>query len=97
VLRYPRLRAIHSLPEHRIYDYIGLLREISELVPLNPLLTIPIRDPNDIVVAQTAILGEADVLCTTDEDFYDAGMTRFFGNLGIMVVDDISLIHRLRT
>ena len=26
VLRYPRLRALHGLPERRIYDYIGFLR-----------------------------------------------------------------------
>jgi hypothetical protein len=50
VLRYPRLRAHHRLQEHRIYDYIGFLREISETNSVNPLLAIPIRDVNDIVV-----------------------------------------------
>jgi hypothetical protein len=35
------MQALHGLPEIRIYDYIGLLREVSELVTLNPLLAYP--------------------------------------------------------
>ena len=83
-------------PESRIYDYIGFLREVSELVTLNPLLSIPIRDVNDIVVVQTALIGEADVICTTDEDFYDPGITRFLTRVGISVMDDITLMQRMR-
>jgi hypothetical protein len=41
-------------------------------VTLNPLLTAPIRDVNDIIVMQTAIIGEADILCTNDDDFFAA-------------------------
>ena len=66
VLRYPRMQALYGLPETRIYDYIGFLRDVSELVTLNPLLSIPIRDVNDVVVVQTALIGEADVICTKD-------------------------------
>lgn len=96
VLRYPRLQALHGLPETRIYDYIGFLREVSELVTLNPLLSIPIRDVNDIVVVQTALIGEADVICTKDEDFYDPGITRFLARVGISVMDDVTLMQRMR-
>ena len=96
VLRYPRMQALHGLPESRIYDYIGFLREVSELVTLNPLLSIPIRDVNDIVVVQTALIGEADVICTKDEDFFDPGMTRFLTRVGVSVMDDVTLMQRLR-
>ncbi len=96
VLRYPRMQALHGLPESRIYDYIGFLREVSELVTLNPLLSIPIRDVNDIVVVQTALIGEADVICTKDDDFYDPGITRFLTRVGISVMDDITLMQRMR-
>jgi predicted nucleic acid-binding protein len=65
-------------------------------VTLNPLLSIPIRDVNDIVVVQTALIGEADVICTTDEDFYDPGITRFLTRLGISVMDDATLMQRMR-
>jgi putative PIN family toxin of toxin-antitoxin system len=97
VLRYPRLRKYFGLSEKRIYDYVGFLREISEIVELNPLLTTPIRDVNDIIVMQTAILGEADTLCTTDDDFFEEPARPFLDRLGIIVLDDISLIHRLRS
>jgi len=96
VLRYPRLQAFYGLPETRIYDYIGFLREVSELVRLNPLLSIPIRDVNDVVVVQTALIGEADVICTKDEDFYDPGLTRFLTRVGISVMDDATLMQRMR-
>ena len=69
VLRYPRLLAFYGLSEARVYHFIGFLREVAEIVTLSPLLTPPIRDVNDIVVLQTAILGEANILCTRDDDF----------------------------
>jgi len=96
VLRYPRMQALYGLPENRIYDYIGFLRDVSELVTLNPLLSVPIRDVNDVVVVQTALIGEADVICTNDEDFYDPGLTRFLTRVGISVTDDVTLMHRMR-
>jgi putative PIN family toxin of toxin-antitoxin system len=60
VLRYPRLQAFYDLPENLVFDYINFLRLSAEIVPLNPLVTAPIRDVNDVVVMQTAIIGEAD-------------------------------------
>jgi predicted nucleic acid-binding protein len=90
------MQALHGLPEIRIYDYIGLPREVSELVTLNPLLSIPIRDVSDIVVVQTALIGEADVICTKDADFYDPGMTRFLARVGISVMDGVTLMQRMR-
>ena len=69
VLRYPRLTALHGLTEDDIYRLIATLRERAEIVPLNPLLSTPIRDVNDIIVMQTALLGEAEVLCTNDRHF----------------------------
>ena len=64
VLRYPRMMALHGLSEGRIYDYVGFLRKSAEMVVLNALLVTPIRDVNDTAVMQTAVIGEADVLCT---------------------------------
>jgi putative PIN family toxin of toxin-antitoxin system len=97
VLRYPRMLALHGLSEGRIYDYIGFLREASEIVHLNPLLITPIRDMNDTVVMQTAIIGEAEVLCTRDQDFFDPPAEPFLRRAGIVVLDDIALMQRLRT
>ena len=96
VLRYPRLRKFHALTEDGIYQYIAFLRDVAEIVALDPLLTVPIRDVNDIIVAQTAILREADILCTMDEDFYDPAAKQFLGRFGIVVMSGVDLIHRIR-
>jgi len=68
VLRYPRMPPLHGLSENRIYDYVRFLRETAEIVVLNPLLITPIRDVNDTVAMQTAVIGEANILYTRDRD-----------------------------
>jgi hypothetical protein len=49
------LRAFYDLPEALVYNYMAFLRHSSEVVTLNPLVTAPIRDVNDVIVMQTAI------------------------------------------
>jgi putative PIN family toxin of toxin-antitoxin system len=97
VLRYPRLQAFYDLPESLVYNYIAFLRHSSEVVTLNPLVTAPIRDVNDVIVMQTAIIGEADILCTKDEDFFESPAAEYLDKMGIAVIDDIALMHRLRS
>jgi hypothetical protein len=46
-----------------------LLRNAAEIVVPNPLMVTPIRDMNDTVVIQTAVIGEADILCTKEPGF----------------------------
>lgn len=96
VLRYPRLQAFYGLSEEAVYDYVGFLRQSSEIVTLSPLVPAPIRDVNDIVVMQTAIIGEADILCTNDDDFFEEPASGYLAGLGIAVLDDVALIRRLR-
>ena len=96
VLRYPRMLALHGLSEGRIFDYVGFLREAAEKVRPNPLLVTPIRDVNDTVVMQTAIIGEADVICTRDQDFFEPPAELFLRRAGVEVLNDIALIERLR-
>lgn len=97
VLRYPRLQTLYGLSEGRVFDYITFLREAAEMVTLSPLLNLPSRDVNDIVVLQTAVLGEANILCTRDEDFFSAPAAGFLDKSGITVVDELALLHRLRS
>lgn len=96
-LRYPRLQKFYDLTEGLIYDYVSFLRDSSEIVPLNPLVMAPIRDANDIIVMQTAIIGEADVLCTRDEDFFEEAAREYLNKMGATVADDIALLKRLRS
>lgn len=97
VLRYPRMLALHGLSEGRIYDYIMLLRSASSLTRVDPLLITPVRDINDTIVMQTAIIGDADVLCTKDQDFFEPPAQPFLSRAGVEVVDDASLLKRLRS
>jgi putative PIN family toxin of toxin-antitoxin system len=94
VLRYPRMMALHGLSEGRIFDYVGFLREVSEIVRPNPWLIPPIRDVNDIVVIQTAILGEANIICTRDQDFFEPPAHPFLQSAGIEVPSALPLTPR---
>jgi len=96
VLRYPRLREFYGLTEDLVYEYVKFLHRASEIVTLDPLVIAPTRDVNDIVVMQTAIVGEADILCTKDEDFFEDPAHEYLRKMDIAVLDDVALMHRLR-
>jgi predicted nucleic acid-binding protein len=49
--------------------YRQFLQSIADLVILDSRYGAPLRDPNDLIVLQTADRGEADVPCTRDDDF----------------------------
>jgi putative PIN family toxin of toxin-antitoxin system len=95
VLRYPRLMAVHGEDEEIIYDFTGWLRNAAEMVALDPLTHAPIRDRNDIFVLQTALCGEADVLCSGDQDFFEPPANLFLASCGIEILTDAQLIRRL--
>ena len=97
VLRYPRLLRFYGLTEDMVFDYVTFLRRSSEIVTLDPLVAAPIRDVNDIIVMQTAIIGEAEILCTKDEDYFEDPAGAYLRKMGIAVLDDVALMHRLRS
>ena len=99
VLRYPRVHALFGLSEEQIYEYVQFLKSVCVIVPTNPGKgrNFPIRDAYDVPVLETAITGEADLICTLDSDFYTAEVTAFCAVAGITVLDDISLLDRLRS
>jgi putative PIN family toxin of toxin-antitoxin system len=96
VLRYPRLLLVHGESEEAIYNFTGWLRDAAEIVALKPLIRAPIRDRNDIFVVQTALSGEADVLCSGDRDFHTPPASIFLASCGIEILTDGQLIRRLR-
>jgi putative PIN family toxin of toxin-antitoxin system len=97
VLRYPRLQEFFGLTEDLVYAYVAFLRRSAEIVTLNPVLSAPIRDVNDVIVVQTAIIGEAEFLCTKDEDFFEKPIAQYLNNHGVSVVDEVALMERLRS
>ena len=97
VLCYPRLQEFYGLTEDMFFEHVKLLRRSSEIVILDPLVIVPIRDVSDIIVVQTAIIGEAHVLCTDDEDFFENAVSEYLRKMGIVVLADVTLMHRLRS
>lgn len=95
VLRYPRLMTAHGKSEEAVYEFVGWLRDAAEIVPLNPLTHAPTRDRNDILVLQTVLRGEADVLCTLDRDFFEPPASIFLAGYGIEVLTDVGLMRKL--
>jgi predicted nucleic acid-binding protein len=87
--------AVHGQNEEAIYNFTGWLRDAAEIVPLVPLTRAPIRDRNDIFVLQTALSGEADVLCSGDRDFFEPPASIFLASCGIDVLTDAQLMRRL--
>lgn len=97
VLRYPRMRVRLGMPDSRIYEYVMFLQSVATMVRPDPMLIAPIRDPNDIVVLQTAIIGGAEAICTTDDDFFNSPASAFLQSAGILVFTDAELMTRLRS
>ena len=46
---------------------------------------------------ETAVIGEADILCTKDRDFSEPPAEGFLRKAGIAVLDDISLMRQVRS
>ena len=85
------------MSDGRIYQYVMFLQSVATMVRPDPMLIAPIRDPNDIVVLQTAIIGGAEAICTTDEDFFNPPATVFLQSVNILVFTDAELLRRLRS
>jgi putative PIN family toxin of toxin-antitoxin system len=95
VLRYPRFQALYGLTESDLLNYIQFLQSISHVVNLDPQYHAPLRDPNDLIVLQTAEKGEADFLCTQDADFYDQTTLSYCAARGIEVCNEQMFLLKL--
>jgi putative PIN family toxin of toxin-antitoxin system len=98
VLTYPRVVAQHRLTPEDVGDFLAGLAQVAEMVQL-PEAGAEVSmttDPQDAPVLQTAILGEAQVLCTLDRHFYDPAVLAYCGQHGLEVLGDAELLARLR-
>jgi len=53
-------------------------------------------DPDDDPVVHTAVIGRADALCTLNRDFYDPSVRDYCRERGVLVLNDVDLLHLLR-
>jgi putative PIN family toxin of toxin-antitoxin system len=97
VLNYPHVRKRWPLTEEEMGNYLSALQEAAFLVELPESLPAVVSDPDDDPILQTAILGQADVLCTRDAAFDHSAVRDVCGTHAIRILDDIALIHQLRS
>jgi putative PIN family toxin of toxin-antitoxin system len=95
VLRYPRLQKLHTLTDGQLFDYAQFLQDVSEIVVLHAAYHAPLRDANDLDVMQTAERGDADILCSNDGDFHEAGILGYCAARGVEVHNEKSLLGLL--
>jgi putative PIN family toxin of toxin-antitoxin system len=95
VLRYSKFQTLYGLTESDLLEYTQFLQDVADMVILDSRYLAPLRDASDIAILQTADRGGADILCTSDRDFYDSNVISFCGAKGIGVCDEVSLLARL--
>jgi putative PIN family toxin of toxin-antitoxin system len=95
-LNYPHVQARWPLPAEAIERYVFFLQETGWVVELPKTFPAVVRDSDDDLVLQTAIAGQADVLCSRDRAFQSENVAQFCARHGIRIVDDIALLHELR-
>ena len=95
-LSYPHLQAKWALPAREIIEYASLLQEVSVLADLPKSFPAVVRDTDDDLMLQTAIAGQADVLCSRDRAFQAENVKQICAAHKIRIVDDIALIRELQ-
>ena len=96
VLNYPHVQARWPLPADVIAQYVLFLEDAGSLVDLPKAFPAVVSDPDDDLVLQTAIVGQANILCSRDGAFRSENVGRVCATHGIRIVDDINLLHELR-
>jgi putative PIN family toxin of toxin-antitoxin system len=95
-LRYPRFVALCGLKDEDLLEYAQFLRSVAAVVALDAHYRAPIRDPYDLIVLQTAEVGDANILCSSDNDFFDSVVLAYCAARGIEVCDEGTLLNRLQ-
>lgn len=97
VLRYPRLRQLHGMNDREIDEFVRDLADAALVVPLTAVPTAAVSsDPDDDPVVETAVAGNADVLCTLDRHLHHSDVTDYCRQHAIEVLSDVETLQRLR-
>jgi putative PIN family toxin of toxin-antitoxin system len=96
VLSYPRLVKASKLQPEQVTEFLEFLSSSSYLADIDDTLPVPIRDPKDRHVLQTAVAGKAEVLCTLDAHFFELPVLDYCAATGIQVFNDLDLLRLIR-
>lgn len=96
VLKYPRvLRAFHLTPA-LADQFVAEVEEFSRIVVPMDIRDVQLRDETDRAVIGTALAGNADAICTCDEDLFEAQVIDFSAQHGVDILTDVSLLRDQR-
>jgi len=95
VLAYPRLRKIARFEAADMERFLNLLIDAGEVVYPEVDMAVPVSDPDDIAILQTAAAGRAEVICTLDRHLFHPEVVAWCRHLGIRVERDVELLRRL--
>lgn len=91
VLAYPRLRKIARFATTDVERFLNLLIEAGEVVYPVADTAVPVSDPDDIAILQTAAAGKAAVICTLDRHLFQPEVVAWCQELGIRVERDVEI------
>ena len=98
VLAYPRVEMRWKLRPRETEEYLQILASVSEVVAPPSGRAIVLKDvDDDPIIIYTAVAGRADVLCTLDAHFYEESVRSFCAQKGIKIMDDVELLHLIRS
>jgi len=97
VLSYPRVQKLWKMTHKEIAAYLQLLSSLSEMVQLPAGKRIVPSDPDDDAVINTAVAGQAQILCTLDTHFFDPTVLTYCTQHGIRILTDIQLLRLIRS
>lgn len=93
------MRRTHRLRDEEIDAYVRDIQMAILVVTVPPLAveaTVP-GDPNDDPIVATAVLAKARYLCTLDRHLHHEAVIGYCADRGIEVVNDVEMLHRLRS
>lgn len=79
-------------------EYLSYIRAggVSEMVFPGPAPRIVPSDANDDPVVHTAVVGQAEILCTLNRDFYHEAVLEYCRLRGVVVGSDVAILDLLR-
>ena len=89
VLRYPKLQRYYSEAERK--RFVALVMALSECVDLPDAIPSICRDPDDDRVIACAVVGQADLIVSGDDDLLSLGKVR-----NIEILSPVQFLERVR-
>ena len=98
VLAYDRVRKPHQRNDQEIGEFVQNVEAGSVLIQLPAdIPAVVMADPDDDAVVATAVLGQADTICTRNTHLYAADVVAYLRQWSIEVIDDVQLMALLRS